>query len=290
MHWKKGGLIGFLLGASISSILAFVLIDAWSRDLTKVAPSIGGGIEFHTNLPTSELLIEESSRVSRFKGPILYKTHAAYSSYFSEQYGFPTELVDADMPDFVDYFAMDIKYAGAFSSCKIKMLLDKDGPIPLPEYDLYQPFSGGNLNMMRSALPKRNTDAREKGYQREYRVQESDYVNRKGLADTIHSSFALVGLHDKSDPEGRSASYTIQIEVLKHQLFSEWDYIELSTFCNPMAKAVFSHNWVAVLGNPMENKRDFLPSPRTLDRAVQIPVPAAVKESVERDLSKISFN
>lgn len=229
-------------------------------------------------------------RVESFSGPIIYKTHVAYSRYFSEEYGFPLAFVDEQMPPYLDYFAVDVKYAGEFSSCTIRMLLDKEGPISLPEVDLYQPFSGGNLNMMRSALPKRNTDAKEKRYQWEFRTRKSDYDGRDGVPEAIHGTFALVGIDDPETPEGKSVSQSVDIETLKHGLFREWMFVELQTFCSPMLKAVFSRDHAYVLGNPTERKSGFTPSAKTFEESVQIPVPASVKSDVEADIAKIKFN
>lgn len=296
MRDTKHAAVWFAAGA-IASVVTFYALQSGENDASEGdAPSqhnvaaASGGVEFESNLGPYEFRVDERTVKSRYNGPILYKTHVAYSPYFAGQYGFPNEFVDKGMPSYVDYFAMDIKYAGEFSSCHIKLLIDKDGPIPLPTEDIFEAHSGGNLNMLRSALPKRNTGVREKDYQWEYRMKKSELDSHPGLGDTILNSFTLTGFEDEQNPKRESTSFTVQIEKLKNRLFSEWVYVELGTRCGSLTKKAFSHKSVYVLGNPLEKKRNFLPGPRTFDKSVKIPIPSAVKRAVEHDLSRMNFD
>ncbi|WP_020400847.1 hypothetical protein [Kordiimonas gwangyangensis] len=290
MKKQRAIILCFFAGAffGVLTLRVFNFVGAEDR-LPTEANTAPNGIEVHSNLGPSEFRINDRSEVTHFAGPIIYKTHAAYSSDFANGYGFPESYVSEELPKFVDYFAINIKYAGEFSSCSIKMLIDKDGPIALPDFDIYEVYSGGNLNMIRSGLPKRNPGPQEKLYQQQYRMQESEYDGKKGLADIVHSTFSLAGLADMSKPDGTHTFYTLNIEVLKHRLFSEWVYVELATYCSPMMKKTFAHDWVVLLAKPATEKGSFLPSPRSMNRSVQIPVPSVVKEAVRADLSMIRF-
>ena len=290
MKKERAIILCFFAGAffGVLTLRMFNFVGAGDKSPSEANTS-PNGIEVHSNLGPSEFRINDHSAITHFAGPIIYKTHAAYSSDFANGYGFPENYVSEDLPQFVDYFAIDIKYAGEFSSCSIKMLIDKNGPIALPDFDIYEVYSGGNLNMIRSGLPKRNPGPQEKLYQQQYRMQESYYSGRKDVANAVHNTFALTGLGDKSRPDGKRASHTLNIEMLKHRLFSEWVYVELANYCSPMMKTIFAHDWVAVLAKPATEKGSFLPSPRSMNRSVQIPVPSVVKEAVRADLSMIRF-
>lgn len=256
-------------------------------DFAKNETDAGLGVEFLSNLGPSEFRVNEKTVVQRFAGPIIFNSHVVYSPYFAEQYGFPSHHVYPTLPPYLDYFSVDVKSAGRFSSCHIKMLLDKDGPVPLPKENIFQAYSGGNLNMIRAALPKRLAGAREKLYQQQFRMNQSELDSRLGLADTILSSFAIIGMQDETAPSNNHVSYTVAIETLKNDLFSEWIYVELATQCSPMFRRVFAQPKVFLLGNPKANKRSFLPGPRTFDASVKLPVPVVVRDAVAHDLEKI---
>jgi len=255
--------------------------DTTSADLS--------GVDVYTNLPTYEYRIEEPERVSQYSGPIIYKTHVAYSPYFAEQYGFPADFITQDLPDFVDYMAFEVKHAGPFSHCNIKLLIDRDGPVRLPPFDTYQPFGGGNVGMLRSALPKRIPSAKEKLYQAEYRNQQSEYDGSVELRRAVHNSFFLFGLKDKEDLRGVGGGYSLSIEAFKQRQLSEWVYFELANSCGSMFNKTISQNWVALLATPKGAPPNFMPARNNLEVAVRIEIPEAIKNAVAADLSKINF-
>ncbi len=248
-----------------------------------------GGVWYYSNLPTTEYQISQATEKSKFRGPILYSSHVAYSRYFAEQYGYPDDYVSDELPEFVDFMVFDTKYAGRFERCKMKLLIDKDGPVRIPDKNLFQPFSGSSLNMMRAAQPQRLSGFSEQQYQQEYRLNSSQYDSSKSIRQAIHGTFALAGLPKAANIRGNGTFFTVDIEVLNNNLFAEWSYVELATHCSPLTQNLFSRDEVWLVARPKDAPDNLWLDPRSTSEMINIKVPSRLQQSLNAELSKLNF-
>lgn len=243
------------------------------------------GVWMYSNLSPTEFVVSPSTEKIVFDGPIIYKTHVRYSGFFSEQYGFPGEYISSEMPNYLDFIAIDIKSAGKFQACSIKILVDKDGPFYHPPMEVYRPFAGTSLNMMRAAQPRRVQGFTERQYQSDFRNTFNSYDSSKNLRDAILGSYGLFGLQMEADATAEGTMYSPAVSVTKHNLFKEWVYVEMSTPCTTLTKNIFERPNVYLSSRQSGEK----PSIFTFNKLVNFRLPNDLVNAVRQDFKKLDF-
>ncbi len=287
--------IGFVVGVVLSLGLYAASLDtkqeppkvhqriATEREPTKsIAESSPlRQVSFYSNL-YNEAVIDEAKEEA-FVGPVLFNEHVAYSGYFAETYGYPTKYVSDELPASIDLMAFEVKYAGAFQRCNIKMLVDKDGPVDLVSFPVLKPFAGSALNMMDVALPRRIKGFQVSSGQQNYRSTQHEYLSSQQLRDYVHNSFSLSG-----DGPGR-ASVTLLVDVLKPDLFAEWSFLSLRAGCSELIGNIVSKQdvWMNMRFNGEASGNDT--SLQIVDNMIQVKVPQKVLVPLRNDLAKIAL-
>lgn len=294
-----------LLGIAIGGVAAFYFLEASQvNDVRTQAPKqiaeqseaseastkAINGVPMFSNLGPSPLFLSGAVRQRVFEGPILYNSHIAYSRYFAEQYGFPEQYVSDQLPEAVDYIAFDMKYAGNFSSCNIKMLIDKDGPIHVAPINVYRPFGGSSVGMMQAAQPKRSAGHGELRYQQRYRLDESEYYSSKAVQDAVHRDASLIGLDDPEVTDSGVSAVTMPVHVIKHNQFKEWSFVELGTGCVSLIQRIVAHPYVFVTMRPTGSSNEVSIRPQIMDQFINIKIPDSVINPVRADFAKITFS
>lgn len=235
-----------------------------------------------------EFSLKALTTKSRFAGPVFFSSYTAYRQEFAESYGFPSSYVADSLPGFVAFMSFDMKYAGRFNRCNLNLLVDKEGPIKLPETAIYRPFSGSSLNMMPAALPARVEGFAEQPYQRKYRLEQSEYGSSRNLQNFVHDNFALLGTDSPEAGGGHSFISTV-LDVSKANLFEEWTFLSIRVGCVALIKNILKRDIVAVIARP--NNIDFTTglTPGTATEFLSVEIPDLILEPIRNDFETIDF-
>lgn len=202
----------------------------------------GGGVKQLTNLRAGYKLMSDHLTTTNFDGPIIQAATVAYSEYFARAYGYPESHLAPELPDFIDYIAYEIKYAGSFQKCQLKLLIDKDTQVHVPNAVTSSLFFGGNTEMFRAPLPPRLKSHGEKPYQRDFRLKRSTYASYGHFA---LNNFQLIGKGKPGAPEA-AASLTLPMIASDPGVFDEWNFITLSFACSELAQDLLVHDRVSL--------------------------------------------
>lgn len=288
--------VGLLIGSLGTYTYLQSMIKTDQNDLSTAQTDSGLGAEqseetnfvWHYSNLYNEFIIAGETEKSRFYGPVIYSAHVVYSDYFAKEYGYPTSYVAASLPSYIDYVEFEMKYAGRFNQCNIKLLVDKDGPVQIPEEPVYRPFAGSSLNMMLAALPRRQGKFSEKNYQRQYRLSQHEYDGSKPFREMVHGSFAILGRDE--GPSSEYGSVSLNIDIAKPNIFSEWTFISLRTGCSEVIKNIVDRQAVNLLMRPKGEGSSAAMIVSSTEKFLSFELPMQLIDPVRRDFQKISFN
>jgi len=257
-----------------------VIADSTSRSANN------SGVERFTNLKAGYRLVPGELQNDTFEGPIIQASVIAYSDFFSRAYGYPDKYVAPELPEYVDFIEYEMKYAGPFQKCQLKFLIDKDAPVELPQVATIAPLLGGNLEMFRATLPKRNQNYAEKEYQRDFRLNRSAFAT---LGVSPLNNSRLIGL-GKPGTEQAMSSVSLPLSTANPGIFQEWNFVTLVLGCSELTKNIMEHQDVFVALQPKER------TPRSKTKFVKgvgdvlpIQLPDQMKLEALQILKKIEF-
>lgn len=220
-----------------------------------------------------------------YEGNIILSSVVTYSDYFSRAYGYPAELINEGLPDYIDFLAYEIKYAGSFQRCRLKLLVDKESVISLEGRSFFNVAGGANKENFRAALPRKTSAHSEKPYQREFRLNSSSYSR---FADYALNNFFLFG-RGKNGDQKSFASVSFPVVESNPDVFSEWVYISLGVGCTKLGTNILSHDEVYLALPPSEAGVELSEDVQFVGSKIVVPLPKKFQQDVLSVLNKISF-
>lgn len=294
MNWQY--LIGCFVAGAIATLVIQSLVDTSSEQAREaqnnISPSIplsgaakSEGVKYLTNLRAGYKVISGHLNTSTFDGPVVQAATIAYSEYFARAYGYPETYVAPELPDFVDYIAYEIKYAGSFQKCQLKLLIDKGSLVQVPDAVTSSLFFGGNTEMFRAPLPPRLKSHGERAYQRDFRLTRSTYANYGHYA---LNNFQLVG-EGKSDSPDARASLTLPMVASDPGVFEEWNFVTLAFACSELAQNLLEHDRVLLKMRPSTDVDTRANIDTRASKPTSVRLPLRLKQRALRILHEIEF-
>jgi hypothetical protein len=244
------------------------------------------GVKRYSNYKSWNRLSEDGKREDFYNGIIIFSSTIAYSERFARAYGYPEKHVTSELPEFVDFIEYEMKYAGEFQQCQLKLLIDKDGPVKLAPEPMFFVFNGGNLEMFRAALPRKISTHAEKQYQREFRLNKSAYAK---YGNYVLNNYHLIGRGLQGTPNAFS-SISLVMTISKPDLFSEWTYVALGIGCTELTRNIMRHNKVSLAMPPSETKKTSTTRIKNVGEVVEFVLPSTFRQQALTTLNKIDFD
>ena len=243
------------------------------------------GVRYYSNLENGFRVSGISSESTGYSGPIINSSYLTYSEYFERAYGYPKKFTSTSLPEYLDFIEYDVRYAGDYQRCRLKLLIDNDGPVELIPETVGQLFFGGSLEKFPSALPRKVTSHLEKEYQREFRLQQSGYAR---FGEAALNQYHLIGVGMPNEPEAR-ASISLVVMSSRPDIYKEWTLIEVALSCSELTRNIFQHNEVFLALPPSisgEEDARFFPD---VGRRLITPVPKQIVDFANKTLNLIKF-
>lgn len=277
-----------LVGAVAGSLMSFIFLGSSEEVVELQNPTVEGnevekpqlgGVKQYSNLKRYNQLANDGATETIFDGPILYNTFLVYSQYFADNYGYPQEFVSDELPGFVDLIQYEMKYAGDFQNCHLKILIDKDGPARLPKTDGFV-FTGPRI-----ALPTKKPGFAEKAYQKKFRLEDSLFARWR---QDYSQNYALMGVGEKENKESRGR-LSLGIIASNPFVFPEWDAVSFSAPCTKLIKKIFRRDEAFLAMRSRSDDRSKRIMFETLDEMIVVRFPETLRRQIADAYELIEF-